>query len=212
MRMLGLLFALLLSASIHEAMAQQADLSGILPGDRWAYEVTDEVSGDLKQTTSVVVLTVSDKEINARVMNRGEQRPIQIAYDRNWNRLDDEAWKYLPSDGTGIQIPLQVGKEWRYNNKASNFGSGTTVSRAGQSKVVAQESVTTPAGSFDTFKIESTIRQINSTDYTKAATVTSTMWYAPTVNRWVRKVSKLEIEGRLREALTEELTDYSRKP
>jgi hypothetical protein len=42
--------------------------------------------------------------------------------------------------------------------------------------------------------------------------LTSTLWYAPTVNRWVRKTYKMQMEGRLRESQTEELTDYSRKP
>jgi hypothetical protein len=42
--------------------------------------------------------------------------------------------------------------------------------------------------------------------------VTAALWYAPSVNRWVRKTYKLQLEGRLRDSQTEELTDYSRKP
>jgi hypothetical protein len=42
--------------------------------------------------------------------------------------------------------------------------------------------------------------------------VNTTLWYAPTVNRWVRKTNETHIEGRLRDSHTEELTDYSRKP
>jgi hypothetical protein len=56
------------------------------------------------------------------------------------------------------------------------------------------------------------MRHVSSTDATKSATVTNTLWYAPTVNRWVRKVYRLEREGRVRESQTEELSDYSRKP
>lgn len=86
------------------------------------------------------------------------------------------------------------------------------MSNSGQSKVVGKESITTSAGTFDTFKIETTTRQVNSNDQTKAATVTAALWYAPSVNRWVRKTYKLQLEGRLRDSQTEELTDYSRKP
>jgi uncharacterized protein involved in copper resistance len=111
-----------------------------------------------------------------------------------------------------VQLPLQPGKEWRFESQASNFHNGTTLSSTGQSKVVAQEKITTPAGTFDAFKIETVIRQVNSNDQTKAATVNSTIWYAPSVNRWVRKTSQMRIEGRVREASTEELADYSRKP
>src|SRR5262245_24016982 len=92
------------------AAAQVADLAGVLPGDRWVYEVKDEITGDLRQTMTVVVLDVSEKEINTRVSTRGAERPRQIVYDRNWNRVDDSVWKYKPSDGAGIQTPLQVGK------------------------------------------------------------------------------------------------------
>lgn len=207
-----LIFLLATFGSTCAAPAQVADVAGVLPGDRWVYEVTDEMTGDVKATTTVVVLDVSEGEIHTRVSTRGAASPRQIVFDRAWNRLDDSVWKYRPSDGTGISMPLQVGKEWRFENRATHFQNGTAVSNTGQSKVVGKESITTSAGTFDTFKIETTMRQVNSNDQTKAATMTAALWYAPSVNRWVRKTYKLQIEGRLRDSQTEELTDYSRKP
>jgi DUF3108-like len=200
------------AGSVCQAPAQVADIAGVLPGDRWVYEVTDEMTGDVKSTTTVVVLDVSEAEIHTRVSTRGAAGPRQIVFDRSWNRIDDSVWKYRPSDGPGVRMPLQVGKDWRFENKATHFQNGTAVSNSGQSKVVGKESITTSAGTFDTFKIESTTRQVNSNDQTKAATVTAALWYAPSVNRWVRKTYKLQLEGRLRDSQTEELTDYSRKP
>src|SRR5438067_7991868 len=158
--------------NICEAPAQVADLAGVLPGDRWVYEVMDEITGDLKLTTTVVVVDVSEKEINTRVSTRGAASPRQIVFDRAWSRIDDNVWKYRPSDGTGIQTPLQVGKEWRFENKATHFQNGTALSTTGQSRVVGAEKVTTSAGTFDTLKVETTMRQVNSNDQTKAATVT----------------------------------------
>jgi hypothetical protein len=184
----------------------------VLPGDRWVYELTDEITGDLKLTSTVVVLDVSEAEINTRVSTRGVERPRQVVFDRSWSRLDDSVWKYRPSDGTGIQAPLHIGKEWRFENKATHFQNGTALATTGQSKVVGEEKITTSAGTFDTFKIETTMRQVNSNDQTKAATVNATLWYAPAVNRWARRSYKVQIEGRLRDSHTEELTDFSRKP
>ena len=204
------LAVLFLGAS--SASAQMPDLAGVLAGDRWLYDITDEITGDLKYTTSVVVIDVSDKEILTRVSTRGIERPRQVVFDRDWSRIDDEVWKSAPSDGTGIRTPLEVGKEWRFDNNSKNLLHGFTWRTTGQSKVTAQEKVTTSAGTFDTFKIETVMRHLSSTDATKSATVTSTLWYAPTINRWVRKVFKLEREGRVRESQTEELSDYSRKP
>ena len=88
--------------SICEAPAQVADLAGVLPGDRWVYEITDEVTGDLKGTTTIVVLDVSEKEINTRWSSRGTASARQVAFDRNWSKVDDAVWKYTPSDGSGI--------------------------------------------------------------------------------------------------------------
>ena len=206
------IFLLVACGNLGEASAQVADIAGVLPGDRWVYEVKDETTGDLKLTSTVVVVDVSDTEINARVSVRGAARPQQVIFDKSWNRIDDSIWKYRPSDGTGIRGPLEVGKDWRFESKATSFQNGTALSLTGQSKVVGEEKVTTSAGTFDTFKIETRVRQVNSNDQTKAATVDTTLWYAPSINRWVRKTYKLQIEGRLRESNTEELTEYSRKP
>jgi hypothetical protein len=176
------------------------------------YEVTDEITGDLKETVSVVVIDVSENEIETRYSWRGTERPRVIVFDPTWSRIDDSVWKYKPSDGTGVQPPLEVGKEWRFDYSASHFYNGTAVRTTGQSKVTAREKVTTGAGTFDTFKIETVMRQVNANDQTKAATINTTTWYAPVVNRWVRRSFTQKIEGRVREANTEELTDYSRKP
>jgi len=193
-------------------MSQAPDLAGVLTGDRWTYDVTDEMTNDLKYVFTVVVVDVSEKEINTRVTSRGAQRPRQMVFDRGWSRIDDDLWKYDPSDGTGIRMPLQLGKSWRFEGNGKNFQNGTTVRTSGQSKVTAEEKITTSAGTFETFKIETVIRHVNSNDQTKTSTLTSTLWYAPSINRWARKSYKVQIEGRLRESQTEELTDYSRKP
>jgi hypothetical protein len=207
-----LLIVLLVTfGNTRDVVAQVGDLAGVLPGDRWVYEVKDEITGDLKRTTTVVVLDVSEKEINTRMSVRGAARPFETVFDRNWNRIDDGIWKFRPSDGAGVQTPLQVGKEWRFENK-STHANGTALSTTGQSKVVGEEKVTTSAGTFDTFKIETRMRHVNANDQTKASTVNATLWYAPTVNRWVRRTYETRIEGRVRDSHTEELTDYSRNP
>jgi hypothetical protein len=206
-----LILLLVAFGNARDVAAQVGDLAGVLPGDRWVYEVKDEITGDLKSTTTVVVLDVSEKEINTRISVRGGARPFQTVFDRSWNRVDDGIWKFRPTDGTGVQTPLQVGKEWRFENKSTHT-NGTALSTTGQSKVVGEEKITTSAGTFDTFKIEIRMRHVNSNDQTKASTVNVTLWYAPTVNRWVRKTTKTQVEGRLRDSHTEELTDFSRKP
>src|SRR4030095_9791151 len=115
-----LIFLLVTFGNTRDVAAQVADLADVLPGDRWVYEVKDEITGDVKSTTTVVVLDVSEKEINTRISVRGGARPFQTVFDRSWNRIDDGIWKFRPTDGTGVKTPLEVGKEWRFENKSTH--------------------------------------------------------------------------------------------
>jgi hypothetical protein len=192
-------------------VAQTVNPGAVRVGDRWTYDVKDDLTGDVRYAMTVVVGEINDKEITARVSFRGRDRPPQtLAYDLDWGRIDDGAWKLRPS-GIGIKKPLQVGKEWRSDANAVNLQSGIVFRASGAAKVVNQERVTTPAGTFDTFRVDQTVRMINTKDQTRAQTWTFVLWYAPAVNRWVRRKSEWRSEGRLRDSYSEELTAYSRK-
>ena len=53
-------------------------------------------------------------------------------------------------------MPLQVGKQWRSDANAQHRQSGIAYRASGVAKVVKQEQVTTPAGTFDTYQVETT--------------------------------------------------------
>jgi hypothetical protein len=57
----------------------------------------------------------------------------------------------------GVRLPLAVGKEWRHDYDAKNMQTGAILRSTDMCKVEAQETVTAPAGTFDTFKI---VRQV----------------------------------------------------
>jgi hypothetical protein len=191
--------------------AQTADPGPIRVGDRWSYDVKDDLTGELRHAVTIVVVEVSDKEITARTTLKGKDRPQTMVFDPDWGRIDDGVWKLSPS-GIGIRKPLQVGKEWRSDGNAMNLQSGVPFRASGVAKVAGQEQVTTPAGTFDTFRVEMTVRLINTRDQTKSSTWTFVVWYAPAVNRWVKRKTEGRFEGRLRDSFSEELTEYSRKP
>lgn len=208
-----LLFAGLITLWPLVAAAQPADdlLDPVRVGDRWLFEFKDELSGEVKGIFAQVVTDVSEREIVTAVSRRGEEQTRLIAFDRDWNRIDDSLWKYRPNDGTGIKPPLGVGKEWRFENDASNMQTGAVLKTTGSSKVIAQEAVTTPAGSFDAFKIETRVRQVNTRDNTRDSETEVVFWYVPRINQWVRRTDTVRIEGRTRSKLTSELMDFSRK-
>ena len=155
---------------------------------------------------------VTDKEVTTRVTVRGREHPQTVVFDPNWGRIDDGAWR-LSSPGIGIKKPLlQVGKEWRSDASGIHLQYGVTFRANGVAKVVGQEQVTTPAGSFDTYRVDMTVRMINTKDQTRSQTYAFVVWYAPAVNRWVKRTTEWRSEGRVRDSFSEELTEYSRRP
>src|SRR6266571_3620507 len=164
-----------------------------LLGDHWTYEIRDEITGTLKFTTVHVITQVSPNDIAIRTENLGNPGYGYLVYDHSWNLKDSSTWKYSPGDGTGVKTPLRIGNKWNFQSSDSYAGRGVSVKRSGSSKVIAQEPVTTAAGSFDTFKIETTATVRNTNDPTKKSDLLLTTWYAPTVDHWVKRTSKVTI-------------------
>jgi hypothetical protein len=195
--------------------AQTVDPGPIRVGDRWSYDIKDALTGDLRQAVAIVAAEINEKEVTTRISARGRDgrdRPMTIVFNPDWGRIDDGVWKHRPSDLLGIKKPLQVGKQWRAEGNSTNIQTGVAMQTSGLAKVVGQEQITTPAGTFDTFRVDLTVRQINTKDLTKSTTLTVVVWYAPAINRWARKSTEVRFEGRLRDSFSDELTGYSRKP
>lgn len=192
--------------------AQAVDPGPIRVGDRWSYDIKDGLTGDLRQAVTIVVGEVNEKEITTRISVRGKDRPLTFVFDHGWGRIDDGVWKNRPNDLLAIRKPVQIGKQWRAEGNSTNIQNGVALQTSGLAKVVGQETITTSAGTFDTFKIELTVRQINSRDQTKSTTLNVVEWYAPAINRWARKNTEVRAEGRVRDSFIDELTEYSRKP
>src|SRR5262245_59313086 len=144
-------------------VAQTADPGAIRVGDQWKYSIKDGFTGNLRNAITIVVAETNDKEITTRITYQGKDRPQTNIYDPEWGRIDDGTWKLRPS-GIGIKKPLQIGKEWKSDADGMNLHSGVAFHASGAAKVVAQESISTPAGTFDTFRIEMMVRTINARD------------------------------------------------
>ena len=195
----------------HSLAEETAAPDDLRVGDRWSYDVRDDTTGDLRRAITYVAIEVTDKEITTRAMERGKDRPNTVIFSREWGRIDNGLWQTRPS-GYGIEKPLEVNKEWRNEASTRNLKTGVSLRVSAAAKVAAQEKITTAAGEFDTFRIEVKVREVNTNDQTKSTAITETTWYAPTVNRWVKRKTETRAEGRLRDSFSEELTEYTRKP
>jgi hypothetical protein len=180
-------------------------------GDHWTYDFRDDITGDVKSTITNTVTDVSASEISTRSALLGNANSGYQTFDRSWNLTNSGTWRYTPNDGTGIKAPLTVGKTWSSKATALNSAAGVSWKRSVTSKVLAQESVTTRAGTFDTFKIETTIQEQNANDPTKKVQVVQQTWYAPAIDHWAKRTAVSRADGRVREKNTTELVEYGRR-
>lgn len=191
--------------------AQTSNTRPVQVGDRWSYDVKDAITGDVRESITVVAIEVTDKEINTRITVRGNNRARTFIFSPDWGRIDDSVWQVQPSD-IGIKTPLQIGKKWRSTATAKHLHNGKSARVTSSAEVLAEEKITTPAGTFDTFKVETKVRLVGSRDQTQLWNFKHTYWYTPAINRWVKLTRETRHEGRLRDSITEELTSYTQKP
>jgi hypothetical protein len=193
------------------AQSPQAPNEGVQVGDRWVFDTKDEISGLPKDTLTRIVTEISDKEIVTETYVRGKPGKALVIFDRDWDLVDNLAAKYKPNDGQGARLPLAVGKTWRSEFDQKINQSGASFHGSVFAKVTGQESRTTEAGTFDTFKIEFLIKQFQSSDPSKLWDIQTIKWYAPQVNHWVRETSVMNFDKRTRSSTSAELVDFSRK-
>jgi hypothetical protein len=184
-----------------------------LPGDHWTYEIRDEITGNVTATREHAVTEVTPTAISIRSRKLGATNTDDgfAVYDRSWNLVEAAPWRYSPHDGSGIQSPLTVGKTWPVRTNNINSANGAVWRRSGISKVVGEENITTKAGTFDTFRIETTFTGTNVNNPTLKNEVTSTTWYAPEIDHWVRRTFVSRANKHLRINNVTELVDYGRK-
>jgi hypothetical protein len=185
-----------------------------IPGDHWIYETRDEITGEvITQTNVLTEVTTAGIRVQINLIrpdNTNDQR-LQL-YDRSWNLLRTGGWLYFPNDGISeMQTPLTVGKTWAFHSKAV-WDGGFTWDRSGSSTVVGQETVTTKAGTFETFRIETTYAAHAFKDPDTTEELTRQMWYAPSIAHWVKQERRLRKNDRLSSHFTIELAEFGRKP
>jgi len=184
-----------------------------LPGDRWVYELRDEITGKVTATRENVVTEVTPTTISVRGKKLGAENDDArlVVYDRSWAVVEDRPWRYSPNDGSGMQWPLEVGKTWPVRTNNINSANGNVWRRSGISKVVGQETITTKAGTFDTFKIETMFTGTNVNNPTMKNEVTALTWYAPAIDHWVRRTIVSRANKHLTINNVVELIEYGRK-
>lgn len=182
-----------------------------LQGDFWTYEVRDEISGKISAVRKNVVTEVTPKDISVLHTAEGKDTQGLSVYDHSWNLKENAPWKYQPHDGLGIRAPLKIGATWNFSGDDVNASKGAIWKRTGTTKVVGQETVTTKAGTFETYKIETTMSRRPTNDPTRKMEATGVTWYAPAIDHWVKRTFVSRGNGHLLTNTVIELVEYGRK-
>jgi hypothetical protein len=182
-----------------------------ITGDHWTYQVHDEITGTLKNTSTETVTDVTPTEISIRTETVGGSGAAYFVYDRLWNMKSSPLWKFSPNDGTGVKLPLEVGGAWKAQGDDLYGGHSATARRSASSKVVGEETITTDAGTFHTFKIETEIATRNIHDPAKKAEAKITSWFARSVDHWVKRIMKTEANGHVTQNVSVVLVDCGRR-
>jgi hypothetical protein len=96
-------------------------------------------------------------------------------------------------------FPLDFGKSWSLRVNATNPATGRARSMLVYGEVAGGERVSTPAGTFDTIRIERTVYAGDAETFLSQTVITETDWYAPALGRAVRieRKSRWADAGRL---------------
>jgi hypothetical protein len=178
-------------------------------GDQWTYVTKDEITGNVGRRRTATVTEITPKEIVTQMVTPDGKS--LIVFDHEWNRTKNGNFEYKPHDANGVQFPLAVGKEWRLQYFTSNAKTGANFKSSDLSKVVAKETVTTDAGTFEVFRIERQVKEFNTADPSRGSESQITLLYAPQINHWVRRTIVHKVEKRLRSNETDELVEVNLK-
>lgn len=84
-----------------------------------------------------------------------------------------------------LSFPLEPGKAWEQTSQVRGSTGALSQIRM-ESRVAGQEKVSTPAGAFDTYRIEQK-GYLSGLSWQGGFQVTQTVWYAPAIDRVVRR-------------------------
>jgi hypothetical protein len=195
----------LLSPSVAEEQRTHAKA-----GSFWNYAITDEI----KQTKWIGESTLTELKGDERVVRfntRGISNNTIDVYDQNWNAMEARGWKYEPNLGTGVPSPLNVGSHSRTDVSASQqqqSGWSDPSPAIGEATITAVETITTKAGKFETYRVESSSKFSSPTAPLTEIEIKNIYWFSPKIDHWVKLQLEQRSGGRLVSKTSQELIEY----
>ena len=147
--------------------------NGEMKTERARYEETMTITG------------IEGDQIRTRHVRSDRPSPAEGLYTRNWatSRSGTTGSVYEPAIQTVTQ-PLEVGRSWAGTHEGK-AASGALFRLKFDSTIAAREKLATPAGEFDTFRIDSK-GYLSGVSWQGGFGIVQKEWYAPAIDRVVR--------------------------
>lgn len=188
----------------------EASAPALKPGDTWTYRLVNRWNDEEIKRETYTVFSVRSFGYVVEFTDSGsaEMKRRRWSQDLNGFMRDSE-----DKDVGWWKFPLTVGKSWESVGPWGGGSGRTEIKR----RIVGSERITTPAGTFDTVRIEGLGRWIRSER--NSGVVSETIWYAPSVKRHVRREREVREAtfavgsfSRLQTQTREELVEYKLQP
>lgn len=162
------------------AHAQSVERPAIQIGDRWKYETKDGYTNLPTSQTERIVTALGNDRIEAT------ENGSPAIYTAEWNPLETPDSRFEPAS-RAFKFPLAVGDKWRHEGKTLNKATGSDGRSQYEVKVVSQEKITVPAGSFDTYKlVMEGYFTVHNMGNSRSFPFSRTYWYAPSAKASVK--------------------------
>lgn len=174
----GLLaLALLVTGLAH---AQRVERPTMQVGDRWKYETKDGLTQLVTGQTERIITAVGSDQIEA--MENG----LPARYTLDLNPLETPENRFDPAS-RALSFPFAPGDTWRHDGKVAYKSTGAEGRNQYSVRVVGPETITVPAGRFDTVKLVMegyvTVHVMGSS---RSTPFVRTYWYAPTLKAYAK--------------------------
>jgi hypothetical protein len=161
-------------------------------GDTWTYRVRDGYSGEVRDTETRRIAAIGGDRIEIEIRRASrpddfERRILTSAREGVLTRVPNQPVLAFDPPLPEFRFPLQIGERWEQRVRARVSADGRILERVlVQGEVLGVESVETPAGRFEAFKVRRGI-WLNDGDYFRTGNhIVETDWYSPAVGAVVR--------------------------
>jgi hypothetical protein len=168
-------------------------------GDAAVVRNLDLRTGEKRDTSLVVIMIDADKIVYETSGSTSGTR----TYTRDYNLLEIKTGERVTFTAkpfwASLRFPLEVGQTWDgfFEAEAVVRPRNRSTQWRWKAKVVAVEAVTVEAGTFQAFKIEYDGRYFaHQSDQSWTGSHKETAWFAPSVNRFVKREVEQRSPGR----------------